>query len=162
MYHWGCLFSRNGGKLPVLMATAPKIESTFPRVGRILQQDAAAPVIQYEAPLVPEHVAKFSKVIGYSGQSVPPTFYTFFRWGEFEWLRRMGIPLENIVHTEQVYTYHSEIDPGVVLIAETEVSRVRERRTLKMITMATRLKFGDRLIVTSETSFLATIKGAEK
>ncbi len=143
------------------MATVPKIRPLFPIVGRILQNEASNPVIRYEAPVVSEHVAQFSKVIGYDRPGVPPTYYTFYRWGEFEWLRRMGIPLEKIVHTEQVYTYHSEINPGVLLVAETEVSRVRQRRALKVITMSTKLRLGDRLVVTSETSFLASQQSGE-
>ncbi len=144
------------------MATVPKIAPLFPTVGRILQNEASIPVIRYEAPVVSEHVAQFSKVIGYERPGIPPTFYTFYRWGEFEMLRRLGIPLEKIVHTEQVYTYHASIQPGVVLIAETEISRFRERRSLKMITMATKMKLGDQVVVTSETSFLASHKAEER
>jgi len=137
------------------MSSVPKIEPLYPRAGRILQNDPKIPVIRFEVPVRAEHVAQFSKVIGWEGTGIPPTFFTFFRWGEFEILRRVGIPLEHIVHTDQSYKYHAKIEPGVVLVAESEVIRLRRRTSLTMLQLTTRLKLGDVLVVSSECSFVA-------
>ena len=137
------------------MEFAEKIASRYPKVGKVLENDSATKVIRYEAFVDKNHVAEFARIVGYTGKGIPPTFFTFFRWGEFTWLTRMNVALETIVHTEQEYAYHSDIEAGVTLIAETEVTQLRERRGLKMIDMTTNLFLEGQMVASSHTSFLS-------
>lgn len=137
------------------MLQPAKIDSLYPKVGRVLENDPNTKVIRYEVTIDKKHVAEFARIVGHSGKTIPPTFYTFFRWGEFTWLTRMNVALESIVHTEQEYSYHADLEPGVTLKVETEVTQFRERRGLKMIGMTTRLSYQNKLVASSQTSFLS-------
>lgn len=137
------------------MEHVEKIASRYPKVGKVLENDPGTKVIRYEAYVDKNHVAEFARIVGYQGKGIPPTFFTFYRWGEFTWLTRMNVALETIVHTEQEYSYHADIEPGVTLIAETEVTSLRERRGLKMIDMTTTLFLDGQKVASSQTSFLS-------
>ncbi len=137
-----------------------KIASRYPKATRILENNPNTKVIRYEAAIDKNHVAEFARIVGYQGKGIPPTFYTFYRLGEFSWLSRLNVALESIVHTEQEYTYHLDLEPGATLIVETEVTQFRERRGLKMIGMTTKLTNQGRLVASSHTSFLSRDLGS--
>ena len=130
------------------MNAGKKIQPLYPSLDRVLEDDEKSPFIRFEVEATKEHVASFAKIVGFKGEG----------WAEFRWLSRLGIPIETVVHTEQSYKYHDEVEAGVTLTVATEVSHFRERRGLKMVTMTTRVAVGGRLVVTSDASFLA--KGA--
>jgi acyl dehydratase len=137
------------------MESGQKIPSLYPKVGKVLENHEGSSVIRYDAYIDPQHVAAFARVVGYSGPGIPPTFFTFYRWGEFTWLNRLKVSLESIVHTEQEYEYFSSVSPGVTVIVETRVTQVRERRGIKMIDMTTTINHGDKKVAASVTSFLS-------
>ncbi len=137
------------------MTAGKTIQPLYSIMDRVLEDDEKTSSIRFEVEAKKEHIVGFAKTVGFKGQGIPPTYFTFFRWAEFRWLSRLGIPLETVVHTEQAYEYHDKGEAGVTFTVETQVSQFRERRGLKMVTMTTRISVGNRLVVTSVASFLA-------
>lgn len=63
----------------------------------------------------------------YSGEA-PPTWITLCRLGEFELMKKMGIPLENVLHGDQEYHYLSPIHPGDVVNYSTVLAQALRKR----------------------------------
>src|SRR4051812_32557480 len=101
------------------MSSEKTIQPLYPIMDRVLQEDEKSLFIRFEVEAKKEHVAGFARVVGFKGQGIPPTYFTFLRWAEFRWLSRLGIPLETVVHTEQAYEYHDTVDAGVTLTVST-------------------------------------------
>ena len=60
-------------------------------------------------------------------QSIPPTFATRFREGEFALLRRLGRRLASVLHTEQVYEYYEPLPYGGPIDVRVRLESARER-----------------------------------
>lgn len=75
--------------------------------------DSSQPIATFEL-LVPSAQAElFFKAVGWKLENrpkTPPTLATAFRQGEFAALQKMNIPLEHVLHGEQRYSFHKELE----------------------------------------------------
>src|ERR1700722_14156132 len=87
-----------------------------------------------------ERIEQFRSAVGLKHDlGVPATLSTIFRDSEFAWVKRMGIEMRELVHTEQEYEYFSPFETGESAVAVTTVKRRRERSGLLLITLETRI-----------------------
>ncbi|MGK5086994.1 MaoC family dehydratase N-terminal domain-containing protein [Bdellovibrionota bacterium FG-2] len=86
----------------------------------------------FEEPLTQERVQDFWGALGVvdrgRARGVPPTFLTVCRQGEFELFQEFGVPLSSLLHAGQEYRYFGEIEVGDVLIFETTLKEVLEKK----------------------------------
>ena len=82
----------------------------------------------YHEKIDAETVASFRKVVGASGDDVPPTYITRLRQGEFAICERLRIPLSRVLHGEQTYEYLAPLRVGMSLEFETKISNAFEKK----------------------------------
>lgn len=58
----------------------------------------------------------------------PPTLATAFRDGDFEAMRKLGIPLEKVLHAEQEFRFHAPVEPGIKYRGETFLKSQLEKQ----------------------------------
>jgi hypothetical protein len=82
----------------------------------------------YSEEVTPARVEAFAKAVGAPlDGSVPPTYPTRFRKGEFELSETLGLPLSRVLHAEQAYEYVSPIEIGDTVTFETTLARAVEK-----------------------------------
>jgi hypothetical protein len=96
----------------------------------------------FEETITAERVSKFCHAVGASRtDEVPPTFLTLFRRAEFELFDKLGIPLQQVLHTEQSYELREPMRAGDRLVYTTRLARALEKRggaaSLKFLTFET-------------------------
>lgn len=74
-------------------------------------------------------------------RGLPPTFATIYRFGEFEWLRRAGVDLRNLLHTEQEYEYLAPLPLGAPARVTTVLSKRRTRAGMTFVTLQSTIRF---------------------
>lgn len=89
-----------------------------------------------------------------NGTGMPLTFPTIYRRAEFQWLDHMKVDMRTLLHTEQVYHYHSSLKVGDVIQVVTRRTICKERRGMLFVTLETTLRAGSEVRVTSETQFV--------
>jgi hypothetical protein len=88
----------------------------------------------------------------------PPTFATIYRWGEFEWLKRLGVDLRTLLHTEQEYEYLAPLVVGERPRVSTSIRNTRSKAGMTFITLETVITSGGKPAVKALTNFV--VKGA--
>jgi hypothetical protein len=82
----------------------------------------------YSDGFLPGEVRDFAQAVCASDlSSVPLTYLTRMRRGEFEILQRIAIELSSVLHAEQEYELHGRMQPGQPLRYETELAQVYEK-----------------------------------
>ena len=82
----------------------------------------------YSDALLTGDVRDFAQAICASDlNSIPLTYLTRMRRGEFEILQRVGIELSSVLHAEQEYELLSGLQIGTSLRYETELAQVFEK-----------------------------------
>ncbi len=86
----------------------------------------------FEESVTRERVQAFWGALGVSdkpdSREVPPTFLTICRQGEFELFQDFGVPLTSLLHAGQEYRYFGAIEVGDVLVFETTLKEVFEKK----------------------------------
>lgn len=83
----------------------------------------------YAETIDDRRVAAFSQAIsGSQTDTVPPTYLTRLRHGEFELLQKMGVELNQVLHGEQEYRYDRELRAGLELRYQTKLAQVLEKK----------------------------------
>ncbi len=77
----------------------------------------------------------------------PPTFPTIYRWGEFEWLKRLGLDLRNLLHTEQEYEYLAPLVVGERPRITTVLKQQRVKAGMTFLVLESGIECGGRLAV---------------
>lgn len=90
-------------------------------------------------------------------RGVPPTYPTIYRWGEFEWLKRNGVDLRNLLHTDQEYEYLAPLVVGEKPKVTTVLKGMRARAGMTFITLESVVESGGRPAVKNYTQFV--VKG---
>lgn len=81
-------------------------------------------------PIAPERIEAFCGAIHAKNRGeAPPTFLTIARDGEFGMLKKLGVPLQNLLHVDQEYTYEGSLYAGDELIYETSLAQVLEKKS---------------------------------
>jgi hypothetical protein len=76
-----------------------------------------------------ERIALFCEAVGMKTSLVaPPTFMTVFRKGEFELFDHLGLPFSSVLHSEQQFTYESDLRAGDEILFQTELTSVLEKK----------------------------------
>lgn len=92
-----------------------------------------------------DNVKAFAEGLGLSTmpQSLPPTYLTRCRRGEFELFNQLGIPLSQVLHADQEYEFFTEINIGDKLSYQTEFTHFNHKSgssaALYFLTFETRL-----------------------
>ncbi len=97
-------------RMSLALSTA---NNTFPGIrARILKE--IDDCIEFELePITEADVADFRRATWSSPLStVPLTFATRFRWGEFRWLTRLDIQMQDLLHAEQEYRWDRALVVG--------------------------------------------------
>lgn len=82
----------------------------------------------YSDALAPTEVRDFAQAVcATDSATVPLTYLTRMRRGEFEILQRVGIELSSVLHAEQEYELFGSMQPGKSLRYETELDQVFEK-----------------------------------
>ncbi len=106
----------------------------------------------YEAALTPAVLQGFAHSVAWSaseyGSSLPPTWITTCRDGEFELFKRFGVPLSRVLHTDQAFEFlHPERAPeGTVsysTVLEKALEKTNDKGTLRFLTFKTDLSLGE-------------------
>jgi len=84
-------------------------------------------------------VDQFRYAVNAKATGFPPTYATLYRHTEFEWLARLGLKLENVLHTEQEYEYLDSLSYGDEPHIETTVASHRERRGMHFLTLESKV-----------------------
>ena len=83
----------------------------------------------YTLPPDPARVEAFARAIGTMVEDeVCPTWITVCREGEFELLKKLGVPLAQVLHGEQEYQYLRPIKKADPMTYRTVLSQVMEKR----------------------------------
>jgi hypothetical protein len=61
--------------------------------------------------------------------SVPPTFLTIFRKGEFELLLKLEIPVKKVLHGEQSYRFFKDLKVDTIYKGTTSILQHIEKKT---------------------------------
>lgn len=105
------------------------------------------PLAVFEASVTAEQVAGFFAAVGWQlplKPAAPPTLATVFREGEREAIKKLNVPLQNILHGEQKYRFHCDLMPGQSYRGETFISSQYEKKgkamTMRFFVFQTNLK----------------------
>jgi len=90
-------------------------------------------------------------------KGMPPTYPTIYRWGEFEWLKRNGVDLRNLLHTDQEYEYLAPLVVGEKPKVTTVLKATRARAGMTFITLESTVESGGKIAVRNSTQFV--VKG---
>ncbi len=90
-------------------------------------------------------------------KGMPPTYPTIYRWGEFEWLKRSGVDLRNLLHTDQEYEYLAPLVVGDKPKVTTTLKGMRARAGMTFISLESTIESGGRIAVRNHTQFV--VKG---
>ena len=122
-----------------------------------------APIPLRLSALTSEHVAAFRKAtITQHFGMIPPTFATYFRWPEFEWLKRLNVDFKQLLHTDQEYEYISPLRYGDIPEMATSLAGIKERRGLKFIRLETNVFVNGDLRLISRTTFVVRRAGTSQ
>jgi hypothetical protein len=91
---------------------------------------------------------------------MPPTFPTIYRWGEFEWLKRLGVDLRNLLHTDQEYEYLAPLVAGEKPKITTTLKSQRAKAGMTFLNLETVIECAGRPAVRALTTFV--VKGVLK
>ncbi|MBY0471306.1 MaoC family dehydratase N-terminal domain-containing protein [bacterium] len=115
----------------------------------------------YSETLKPEDVKAFCEAVGipFNQEKIPPTYLTTLRTGEFDLLKEIGVPLPQILHGEQEYTYEKEIRPGSAIQFETEFTQVTKKEgkngVMSFLIFTSKISSNGSLSATSKTTVVA-------
>jgi len=76
-------------------------------------------------------VEKFFQAVAWrqpTRPAVPPTLATVFREGDFVALKKLGVPLERVLHAEQEYRFHAPLEADVKYKGETFLKSQLEKQ----------------------------------
>lgn len=94
-----------------------------------------------------EKVRMFCQSLGMPERNtLPPTYLTVFRKGEFELFQKLGIPLSQILHTDQTYEFLVPIQIGDEVEFKTEVTQVLEKAKMQFLSFETEFKVENRAV----------------
>ncbi len=93
-------------------------------------------------------------------RTMPPTFPTIYRWGEFEWMARLGYDLRNLLHTEQEYEYLAPLVIGEKPKITTSLKNNKVKAGMCFLSVESVIVSGGRIAVRVLSSFV--IKGVTK
>lgn len=115
-------------------------------------------VIRYQLePLQASHIDAFRKATRTTHfQGMPPTFVTYFRWAEFQWLERLKVNMRHLLHTGQEYEYRGTFQPGDRPEIVTRIVEIRERRGMKFVNAESEVRVNGEIRVVSHTSFVVS------
>jgi hypothetical protein len=134
------------------LSTAKQHFSGDPR--RILKQTDDCIEFELE-PITAEDVAQFRRATWSAPLgTVPLTFATRFRWGEFRWLTRLGIEMQHLLHAEQEYRWDRSLAVGDAPRVRTWLAESRERRGMRFVVFETAVETEDGPIGGSRTLFV--------
>ncbi len=88
-------------------------------------------LFQFEWSFTQEQAALFFKAVSWQlpdRLGVPPTIATVFRKGEFEILNLLQIPLKQVLHGEQEYIFHKNLEPNKIYRCETILKNQHEKQ----------------------------------
>ena len=109
----------------------------------------------------PQSVDQFRYAVNAKATGFPPTYATLYRHTEFDWLARLGLKLENVLHTEQEYEYLEPLSFGDEPHIETRVASHRERRGMHFLTLESKILCGAAPKVIARSSFVIRGEGAK-
>lgn len=103
-----------------------------------------------------ESIHRFSESIGAPlTDEAPPTFLTIFRKSEFALFDHLDIPLSQVLHAEQEYTYERPLRAGDRVSFETVLTKALVKTgnsgTLSFMTFKTEFRVADQPVATSST-----------
>lgn len=134
------------------LSTAKQHFSGDPR--RILKEKDDCIEFELE-PITEADVADFRRATWSSPlPTVPLTFATRFRWGEFRWLTRLDIQMQDLLHAEQEYRWERALVVGDAPRVRTWLAESRERRGMRFVVFETAVETEDGPIGGSRTLFV--------
>lgn len=116
--------------------------------------------IQYDLPAVTQKkIEQFEKAIFCEGiRKMPLTFWTSYRKAEFEWLDRLKVQINELLHTEQEYHFFKPFNIMEPLRLCTTYESERTRKTQKgvmiFVTLKTDIIQNNEICVGSKTVFI--------
>ncbi len=124
--------------------------------------DAEKNTVTYEWEAVSEERMAALKAATRSDHvhGMPPTFATIYRWGEFEWLKKLGVDLRNLLHTEQEFEYLAPLVPGERPKISTQLKSQRARAGMTFLVLESSIECAGKVAVLTTTHFV--VKGALK
>ncbi len=134
------------------LSTAKQHFSGDPR--RVLKQTDDCIEFELE-PITDADVAEFRKATWSTLRpAVPLTFATRFRWGEFRWLTRLDIKMQDLLHAEQEYRWERALVVGDAPRVRTWLSESRERRGMRFVVLETAVETEEGPIGGARTLFV--------
>ena len=122
--------------------------------------------IEYNAPTITEKaVQDFRSAIGsLQGTEVSPTYVTCYRLAEFDWLHRLGVTLQYLLHAEQEYEFLRPLKVGDTPKVSTTLENLKERKMgggrLIVIDLKTDVTVAGELKAIARTKFMVREPGA--
>jgi hypothetical protein len=116
--------------------------------------------IQYDLPAVTQkQIEQFKKAIFCDGgHKLPLAFWTSYRKAEFEWLDKLHVKINELLHTEQEYHFLKPFNIGEPLRLCTAYESERTRKTQKgimiFVTLTTDIIQNNEVCVGSKTVFI--------
>jgi len=115
-----------------------------------------------EEEISSERLRAFCEVTHSQALRFPPTFPTVYRWGEFQWLKRLGYSLRDLLHTEQEYEYRFSLKPGEKPKILTRLIQQKTRRGLTFLSLKSEIIVEGKIAVVAHTQFVLRGGGKPK
>ena len=87
-------------------------------------------------------------------KTMPLTFPTLYRHGEFEWVKRLGVDMTHLLHTEQQYEYFHPLKVGDDPVIRTYLRGHTSRVGITFITLESEILVDGTLCVMAKTNFV--------
>jgi acyl-CoA thioesterase FadM len=85
---------------------------------------------------------------------VPLTFATIFRKAEFEWVDRVQMKVQSVLHAEQEYHYLAPLQVGDRPVITTSLKNLKGRSGMFFLVLESTLKCKEELKLTWSTTFV--------